>query len=256
MNPLIALLFLLQDEAKAREAVEAAAAAMKDADAVTFDLVQTQMGVETTNRAKLAFKRPNLARLDYDDGLIVLDGKTYWYYAKKANQYMKQPQSKETAGILAEPVSGLFFDKSAGKVLEKAKDFSIKKEKLDEKTECDVVGFKAPAGGEMIEWKLWIDDKKMIRRAVMTMSMEGEAVEQTFTFTAHDLAPKLAADAFAFTPPKDATESSGGDEDLEKSLLAEGADAPDFTATDLDGKEVKLSTFRGKTVLVNFWFYN
>lgn len=29
--------------------------------------------------------------------------------------------------------------------------------------------------------------------------------------------------------------------------------APDFTATDLTGKEVKLSSFRGKVVLLNFW---
>jgi thiol-disulfide isomerase/thioredoxin len=29
--------------------------------------------------------------------------------------------------------------------------------------------------------------------------------------------------------------------------------APDFTATDLTGKQVKLSDFRGKVVLINFW---
>lgn len=33
----------------------------------------------------------------------------------------------------------------------------------------------------------------------------------------------------------------------------EGALAPDFTARDLTGKEVKLSELRGKVVLVNFW---
>jgi cytochrome c biogenesis protein CcmG, thiol:disulfide interchange protein DsbE len=32
-----------------------------------------------------------------------------------------------------------------------------------------------------------------------------------------------------------------------------GAEAPDFTLKDLDGKEVKLSTLRGKPVMVNFW---
>ena len=29
--------------------------------------------------------------------------------------------------------------------------------------------------------------------------------------------------------------------------------APDFTLRDIDGKEVKLSTFKGKVVMVNFW---
>jgi len=33
-----------------------------------------------------------------------------------------------------------------------------------------------------------------------------------------------------------------------------GALAPDFTLKDLDGDPVKLSDFRGKVVLLNFWF--
>jgi len=34
---------------------------------------------------------------------------------------------------------------------------------------------------------------------------------------------------------------------------AVGAIAPDFTLTTLDGKKVKLSNYRGKAVLLNFW---
>lgn len=36
-------------------------------------------------------------------------------------------------------------------------------------------------------------------------------------------------------------------------LLEVGTDAPDFTAYTVDGKPVKLSDFRGKVVLVDFW---
>jgi peroxiredoxin len=32
-----------------------------------------------------------------------------------------------------------------------------------------------------------------------------------------------------------------------------GKSAPDFTLQDIDGKNVTLSDFRGKTVIVNFW---
>jgi cytochrome oxidase Cu insertion factor (SCO1/SenC/PrrC family) len=33
-----------------------------------------------------------------------------------------------------------------------------------------------------------------------------------------------------------------------------GGAAPDFSLKDLDGDPVKLSDFRGKVVLLNFWF--
>lgn len=35
--------------------------------------------------------------------------------------------------------------------------------------------------------------------------------------------------------------------------IAKGELAPDFTLVNLDGKEVSLSDYKGKTVLVNFW---
>ncbi|MFC1991764.1 TlpA family protein disulfide reductase [Chloroflexota bacterium] len=35
--------------------------------------------------------------------------------------------------------------------------------------------------------------------------------------------------------------------------LTKGTLAPDFTLTDLDGNQVSLSDFRGKTVFLNFW---
>ncbi|MBO4843501.1 MAG: TlpA family protein disulfide reductase [Bacteroidales bacterium] len=36
-------------------------------------------------------------------------------------------------------------------------------------------------------------------------------------------------------------------------LIAKGQAVPDFTLNDIDGKSVKLSDFRGKTVLLLFW---
>lgn len=39
----------------------------------------------------------------------------------------------------------------------------------------------------------------------------------------------------------------------EKKQAVQGGDAPDFTLTDLNGKEVSLSNLRGKVVLLEFW---
>src|SRR5262249_50863861 len=42
----------------------------------------------------------------------------------------------------------------------------------------------------------------------------------------------------------------------ESGLLAAGTPAPDVTLYDLDGKAFPLSSLRGKTVLLHFWFRN
>ena len=54
----------------------------------------------------------------------------------------------------------------------------------------------------------------------------------------------------------DQTEESVENEDIpgaKLSSLREGAEAPDFELTTLDGETVKLSDYRGKKVIVNFW---
>ena len=38
-----------------------------------------------------------------------------------------------------------------------------------------------------------------------------------------------------------------------KPVAQEGSQAPDFTLTSLDGQEVRLSSLKGKVVLLNFW---
>lgn len=47
--------------------------------------------------------------------------------------------------------------------------------------------------------------------------------------------------------------AAGGLGPLDGRSLELDAEAPDFRLEDLDGAEVRLSDFRGKTVLVNFW---
>lgn len=52
------------------------------------------------------------------------------------------------------------------------------------------------------------------------------------------------------------TEETAGTEDIpgaKLSALREGAEAPEFELTTLDGETVKLSDYRGKKVILNFW---
>ncbi|HZM00927.1 MAG TPA: hypothetical protein VFD43_11820 [Planctomycetota bacterium] len=45
-------------------------------------------------------------------------------------------------------------------------------------------------------------------------------------------------------------------DDYEASLLAVGATIPDVSVTGMDDQALALSSLRGKTLLLNFWFYH
>jgi thiol-disulfide isomerase/thioredoxin len=55
----------------------------------------------------------------------------------------------------------------------------------------------------------------------------------------------------SFSSPNDQQDDQ--DNDSEPLLLPKGARAPDFTVRDLKGHPVKLSSFKGKVVLIDFW---
>jgi len=105
------------------------------------------------------------------------------------------------------------------------------------------------------EW-LWFDDKGGLAKA-KSKTVQGETVQEatgtfkTFEFATGEINP---AD-FAAKPP----EGYGLDDPLAQmnaKLLKVGDPAPDVSVTRLDGTAVKLSDLKGKTVLLNFWFFH
>jgi len=60
-------------------------------------------------------------------------------------------------------------------------------------------------------------------------------------------------DRFDFSIPFPASAPNSPTPVAEPALLTAGTPAPDFTASDKDGKPVKLSGYKGKVVVVDFW---
>ena len=218
-----------------QDVLEAAAARLKDAPAVAYSYARKE-GDDDPVKVKVLFKRPKLLRWEDDTTQVVADGKSIWTYDKDDKEYSTAGEIEDA--IDEDPVLAL----CRGKL---PKDVASRKEK-----NFDVLSWKVKDEDETIETTLWIDENKNIVKAKRKNADE----VVVFEYAAIDLAPKFAEDAFVFKPPKGAKESVP-DTGLEKSLLAVGAEAPDFEALDLDGKPVKLSEFKGKTVLLNFWFY-
>lgn len=104
-------------------------------------------------------------------------------------------------------------------------------------------------GPSKIAQKLWVDAKTHLPiRQSMTMTQNGKAQEvERIAFSGWQLNQPIPAAQFAWAAPAGATEY------VEPKLLAEGTEAPDFTVNDRDGKPVKLSDYRGKVVVLDFW---
>ncbi len=96
--------------------------------------------------------------------------------------------------------------------------------------------------------KFWLDAKTglPVRESLYVGTHEAERID----FSHWVLNQPIPASQFAFVPPADAKEHVDPPAPV---LLANGVAAPDFTVQDKDGKPVKLSDYKGKVVVLDFW---
>lgn len=94
----------------------------------------------------------------------------------------------------------------------------------------------------------------------LIMAAQGWTAEGDWTFTAHRAALARAASATAYRnplPPDYTVLGSPYDEfNHLRGLLEPGEYAPEITLVNLDGSEQTLSDFRGRPILIAFWFYH
>lgn len=69
-----------------------------------------------------------------------------------------------------------------------------------------------------------------------------------FAWVIYDFTSNTASEREAAAPPH-----QEGSQEIAAEGLKPGLRAPDFTLTDSEGREIKLSDYRGQTVLLNFW---
>jgi len=102
--------------------------------------------------------------------------------------------------------------------------------------------------------KLLVDKDDRVRSAEV-VEVQGDATKVTkhafARFEASDADPKT----YARTVPEGYEENDPMAE-MNASLVNVGAVAPDVTVTGMDDKAMKLADLKGKTVLLNFWFFH
>jgi peroxiredoxin/outer membrane lipoprotein-sorting protein len=232
--------------------------------------------VASTSQPKQKFrllcKRPDHARLETVETsrsgtwYTIFDGHAGWTYFPNMNKYFNLgfhlPDDSAWLDLKVGQVASLFFQDDPDSALGNARELSLRRAQF-EGSACDVLSWKDEtiANGR---FELWIDSAGMVRRYRQTGSTveykgrgktepTDEDWTDTITYTKLELGPEVPDKLLVFDPPEGARALNRKADD---SMLPLNSEAPDFQATDLEGRPVKLSDFRGKAVLVNFWFYD
>lgn len=230
----VVLALLLQDAA-ALLAESSEALRMNEAVAMTVECGDLKM------RATL--KLPSFARVEQTRGkastLVVVDDKHVWTYDPKANEYLKFTKPRVLAAL--GPNTGLdliaqaYFDpKFAESVLKGARDVKLSEDGLTASW---------TSGGAACAFTIEARTRLPARVAVG---------KQVFVVSGFEADPKVDEKTFAFAIPEGAKRKKLAG----AGLLAAGAEAPAFELQTLDGKAAKLADYRGKVVLLNFWFHD
>ncbi len=251
-------LFPPQDEEKVVELLEKVRVRLKKADVIS---IKARESLNMDGAAvgsidwEVMLKRPNQGRVFQDWGggiglLDVWDGKTYWWYAEPYEKYSEKDQ-KGVPRIEGIDWVDLFFTEVqpwlSGKTgFGKVKVFPGKVGGRD----CQIISII-----DFYKERLWVDSEGRVLKSEKYCEVDGSKFLRTFTYEEVDFSPAWKKSDFSFEPHLWAENITPGPSlRPDEHLLQAGSEAPDFEGLDLDGRPVKLSDFKGKSVLLAFWW--
>jgi hypothetical protein len=180
----------------------------------TEDVLLDGQKVQSMKTATLVAETPIRMRLDVADDrqprLFLYDGKTFTLYAPRSSYYASipaPPTINELANLLDDkydidlPFVDLFrWGTPESNIADITAATDIGPDQVDGTT-CEHYAFRQ-AG---LDWEVWMQngDFPLPRRLVLTTMTDDARPQYTATYT-WNLAPSVSADAYTFTPPKDA----------------------------------------------------
>ena len=198
--------------------------------------------VVSVRHVKTTFSPPDKTRTEIsgsgESEVAIYDGHSLWLFFPASNEYEphpSQPNSVYSYGALDQIVGTPVISGS---------------DRIGD-VDCTVVKIERPNKSRT----LWIDPRShFVRKDKMTsksISPPG-ASSLTITFSVARTAAAVDQSLFSFDPQasKAKLRTAVRKDALTKSI---GTEAPNFSMTDLNGKEIELSQLRGKAILLDFW---
>ncbi|BDI33629.1 hypothetical protein CCAX7_56800 [Capsulimonas corticalis] len=191
-----------------------------------------------------------------NDTAAVSDGKTYWYVFLHPNstQTHNEPAGPTAfrAALKQLPALSGFFatDKDAATLPGQSGPVTAAADETWEGATYHVVQYDVKSDGAPTTARAYLGGDSLVHRLVFSATTPKGTVTKEWSLRNIQLNAPAPAATFAYTPPADATAL---DSSARGALLAAGTPAPDFTIHDTHGNPVKLSDFKGKTVVLEFW---
>jgi thiol-disulfide isomerase/thioredoxin/outer membrane lipoprotein-sorting protein len=219
---------------------------------------------------KIRVLKPNFLRLDIEsvnlpknsDGkkrepfrmTWAYDGKNEWQII---NNTYKKAKSQKNYGF--PPIQDFFTEKSSYYLMVKEAIKSnwvinleyIGTEEFEGQT-YKIVMYCPDTGSQKTKEKFYIGNDYLIHRIIIETDFGDKILKDEHLIREIKLNPAFTPKQFAYAPPKGYTEQKKTVR-KEVPLLKVGTEAPDFMALTPEGKSVKLSDFRGKVVVLDFW---
>lgn len=217
---------------------------------------------------KVRLMRPNLAWIDCEEiegekkagntitpkisrSLLVSTGKTIWKFDPQKNEYHRTSADLEGKKIpgLADALTVsmplyMFFNSRVPHI--ETSPLYAGTETRDGVT-YQILEFKTEGDPPVSHQRLYFAADNLLHH-IINKQLSGQYVVDWKLKNIRINAPLSATD-FAYAPPATAKNVS----QPTPKLLAVGTDAPDFTVADANGKPVKLSDYKGKVVVLDFW---
>ncbi|HUZ45962.1 MAG TPA: redoxin domain-containing protein [Terriglobia bacterium] len=195
--------------------------------------------------------------------LLVSDGGTTWRYAPAQNEYTEREMSAAVAEPGAQEQNDLLGQMQDLLVGHFGRLWKLKNAvTFKGSAKVQFQGRKVPCYRIVLHWKdlteqLWIEKSSFLVLRETETHLMGTAVGLSYVSGTLDVTEinahaTHARSFFTFTPPAGARRVLLLDlPGVPKGLV--GSPAGDFTLPDLGGRQISLSDFRGKTVVLSFW---
>jgi peroxiredoxin/outer membrane lipoprotein-sorting protein len=191
-----------------------------------------------------------------NDTESVSDGSTYWFAflhpeSTQVRHSAAEPNNISAAAAVVPSLRAFFSTEDATSLPGESSPAVLSGSETWSGQSYQVIDYQITGrSGNEIDATAFVGTDNIIHRLIYASKTDAGTVTKEWQITNVAINSQVPDSKFAYAPPANAFPL---DTSVSGPLLSPGTEAPDFTVSDASGNPVKLSDFKGKTVILDFW---